>query len=418
MKVVVLGSGVVGVTTAYELSLAGAEVTVVDRQPMPGLETSFANAGEISPGYATPWAGPGVPLKAVRWMLMKHGPLVVRPLAAGPRAIPWLLALLSNCTHARYRQNKLHMLALAEYSRDCLRALRASTGIAYDERCAGTLQVFRTAKQLDGAAEDGRLLDEMGVPYEILDAAGCRAAEPGLGGSAVPLAGGMRLPGDETGDCLKFTQALAGLARARGVAFLQSTSVEGLETEGGRVVAARTDHGPVTGDLFIAAFGSHTPRLVRPLGLRLPVYPVKGYSLTADIVDAPAAPVSTVMDETYKVAITRLGDRVRIGGTAEISGYSTDLRPARLETLRHSVSDMFPGSCDLASARAWTGLRAMTPTGVPAIGRTALSNLYLNTGHGTLGWTMACGSARLLADMVTGRAPAVDASPYDPGRFA
>jgi len=417
MKVVVFGSGVVGVTTAWFLAQAGCEVVVVDRQPGPGLETSFANAGEISPGYAAPWAGPGVPLKAIGWLLQAHAPLAVRPFAAGPAVVPWLLALLANCNHASYRRNKSEMVAIAEYSRDRLRELRAATGIAYDERALGTLQVFRTEKQLAGAGEDARVLDAFGVAYEILDAAGCRAVEPGLAASAAPLAGGMRLSGDETGDCHLFTRRLADLAAAAGVTFRPSTVVRALETEGGRVVAAATDQGRITGDAFVVALASHSPRLVRPLGVRLPVYPVKGYSLTAPILDERVAPVSTVLDETYKVAVTRLGERVRVGGTAELSGYSQDLRPGPIATLRACVSELFPGACDAATATAWTGLRAMTPTGVPAVGPTRIPNLHLNTGHGTLGWTMACGAGRLLADLMTGKPTDIDPAPYDPRRF-
>ncbi|HYE01113.1 MAG TPA: D-amino acid dehydrogenase, partial [Alphaproteobacteria bacterium] len=308
-----------------------------------------------------------------------------------------------NCTQARYDLNKSRMLRLAEYSRDCLRALRAEIGIAYDERAKGTLQLFRTQAQLDGAGADTAVLDRFGVPYEVLDRDSCVAAEPALGRVREKVAGGLRLPGDETGDCFKFTQALAEKAKALGVDFRFGVTVSRLETQGNRVTRAITDQGDFTGDNFVVALASYSPALVKPLGLRVPVYPVKGYSITVPIVDAAAAPESTVMDETFKVAVTRLGDRIRVGGTAELVGFNTKLRAARRGPLDHVVSDLFPGGGDLSRAEFWTGLRPMTPDGTPIIGPTSYSNLHLNTGHGTLGWTMAAGSGRVLADMLSGK---------------
>ena len=403
MKVMVLGAGVVGVTSAYYLARSGHEVTVVDRQPGPGLETSFANAGEVSPGYASPWAGPGIPLKAVKWLLMRDGPLVLRP-QFDPRMWIWILMMLRNCTAARYAVNKARMVRVAEYSRDCLKALRAETGISYDERTRGTLQLFRTQKQVDGAADDIAVLRQYQVPYEILAAAGCVAAEPGLADVKPLIAGGLRLPGDETGDCYLFTQRLAGLAAEAGVQFRYGVTIERVAADAQAVEGVQTSEGVLTADAYVLALGSFSPLLARPLGLSLPVYPVKGYSITVPIVDAAQAPVSTVMDETFKVAITRLGDRIRVGGTAELSGYDTVLRIKRRDTLVRSLTDLFPSAGDLSAATFWMGLRPMTPDGPPVIGRTRLRNLYLNTGHGTLGWTMACGSGRVIADLVTGRA--------------
>ncbi|MFT8675080.1 MAG: D-amino acid dehydrogenase [Acetobacter sp.] len=407
MKILVLGSGVVGVTSAWYLARAGHEVTVVDRQEAAGLETSFANAGQVSPGYSSPWAGPGVPLKSVKWLLMKYRPFVFWPMP-DPHLWRWLVQMLENCTTPAYNRNKGRMVRLAEYSRDVLRDLRAETGITYDDRQQGTLQVFRTARQLDGIASDLAVLRQYDVPYEVMDTAACVRAEPGLCASAHKIVGGLRLPGDETGDAFKFTQNLADMARAAGVTFLYGTSIRRIRAEGGRVSGVETTRGVLTADRYVASMGSYTPELLRPLGMRLPVYPVKGYSLTADITDESRAPVSTIMDETFKIAITRLGDRVRVGGTAELAGFSLRLREPRRATLEHSVTDMFPGSCDASRALFWTGLRPMTPDGTPVIGRTALENLYLNTGHGTLGWTMACGSGRVLADLMSGRRPDID----------
>lgn len=416
MKVLILGSGVIGVTSAYYLARAGHEVTVVDRQPEPALETSFANAGEVSPGYSSPWAGPGVPVKAVKWLLMKHGPLVVRP-KLDPVMWVWLLKMLRNCTSARYAVNKSRMIPIAEYSRDSLRDLRRDIGIQYDERSQGTLQLFRYQQQLDGTGEDIAVLKQYGVPYEVLAREGCIAVEPALAGVKEKFAGGLRLPQDETGDCHMFTQALARHAEALGVRFMFNTGIDRIVTEGRRVSGVATSAGMLQADAYVLALGSWSSRLVAPLGISLPVYPVKGYSITVPIKDATGAPESTVMDESYKVAITRLGNRIRVGGTAEISGFSTKLYDARRATLDHSLSDLFPRGGDLAKATFWSGLRPMTPDGPPVIGPTQYANLHLNTGHGTLGWTMSCGSGRVLADMLSGKKPDVDVSALTVDRY-
>jgi D-amino-acid dehydrogenase len=407
MKVVILGAGVIGVTSAWYLARAGHDVTVIDRQTGPALETSFANAGEVSPGYSAPWAAPGIPLKAMKWMFMRHAPLILN-LRPDPAKLGWLARMLMNCTTEAYMTNKSRMVRIAEYSRDCLMELRAETGISYDERTQGTLQVFRSQKQVDGAAKDIEVLRADGVPFEVLDAAGCVAAEPGLAASAHKIAGGLRLPGDETGDCFKFTNRLAEMAAALGVTFRWGVTVQGIETEGGRVAGIRTDAGRFTADSYVLAMGSFSPFLAKPLGMNLPIYPLKGYSLTIPITDAGKAPVSTVMDETYKIAITRLGDRIRVGGLAEVNGFDMSLNPRRRATLEHSVADLFGGAGALEQATFWTGLRPMTPDGTPIVGRSTLPNLFLNTGHGTLGWTMSAGSGRLLADLMSGRAPEIE----------
>ncbi|MDA9407086.1 D-amino acid dehydrogenase [Bradyrhizobium sp. CCBAU 45384] len=416
MKVLILGSGVIGVTSAYYLARAGHEVTVVDRQPEPALETSFANAGEVSPGYSSPWAGPGVPVKAVKWLLMKHGPLVIRP-KLDPVMWVWLLKMLRNCTSARYAVNKSRMIPIAEYSRDCLRDLRRDIGIQYDERSKGTLQLFRYQAQLDGTGEDVAVLKQYGVPYETLSREGCIAVEPALAGVKEKFVGGLRLPQDETGDCHMFTQALAKQAEALGVRFLFNTGIDRIVTDGARVSGVATSAGMLQADAYVLALGSYSSRMAAPLGISLPVYPVKGYSITVPIKDASGAPESTVMDESYKVAITRLGNRIRVGGTAEISGFSTKLYGARRATLDHSLSDLFPRGGDLSRATFWSGLRPMTPDGPPVIGPTKYANLHLNTGHGTLGWTMSCGSGRALADMLSGKKPDVDVSALTVDRY-
>jgi D-amino-acid dehydrogenase len=403
--VLVLGAGVIGTTTAYYLARAGHEVTVVDRQAGPALETSYANAGQVSPGYAAPWAAPGVPLKAVRWMFQKHAPLAIG-LDGSVAQLRWMWQMLRNCSAGRYAVNKERMVRLAEYSRDCLAQLRAETGLHYEGREGGTLQVFRTQAQLDGVARDVAVLQSAGVPFEVLDAASLRRAEPAI--AAERLVGGLRLPNDETGDCHLFTTRVGHLAQSLGVRFRFGAEVDRIETAAGRVVGVASGRQLLKADAYVMAMGSYsTPQLA---GLHdIPVYPVKGYSITVPIADADRAPVSTVLDETYKVAITRFDRRIRVGGMAELRGFDLRLNPRRRETLERCLGDLFPGGGYAGQGAFWTGLRPMTPDGTPLEGRTTLPNLYLNTGHGTLGWTMACGSARVLSDLMTGRAPEIRA---------
>ncbi len=406
MRVLVLGAGVIGVTTAYYLAKRGFEVTVIDRQSGPGRETSFANAGEVSPGYASPWAGPGVPVKAVRWMLDQYGPLVVRP-QADPLMWRWIIQMLRNCTSARYAINKARMVGVAEYSRDSLRALRADIGITYDERSLGTLQLFRKQSQLDAIGGDLNVLRQYNVPFEVLDRDGCVRAEPGLAAVRGYFVGGLRLPDDETGDCQMFTERLERVATALGVRFVYDTAIKAINIAGGCVAQVTTDKGVFSADKYVMALGSFSPLLLRPLGINIPVYPVKGYSITVPIIDEAASPQSTVMDETYKVAITRLGDRIRVGGTAEVGSYNVNLLPERRAPLDRSLSDLFPKGGDMSRSTFWSGLRPMTPDGPPIIGPACFNNLFLNTGHGTLGWTMACGAARVVSDQIAGVTPEI-----------
>jgi len=407
LKVIVLGSGVIGVTSAWYLAQTGHEVTVIDRQAAAGMETSFANAGQVSPGMSAPWAGPDTPKKAIIWLMMRHRPLVFWPIP-DPALLAWVTRFLGNCNAAAYARNKSRMVRLAEYSRDRLRDLRTLTGITYDDRQRGLLQLFRNQAQADHVADDTAVLDRLGVPYTILDKAGVVAQEPALAHVPEKFVGGLRLPGDETGDAHLFTQRLADLAAQAGVTFLYETAIERLTTEAGAITGVVTSTGTHTADSYVVAMGSYSPLLLKAAGIDLPVYPVKGYSITMPLAEEAKAPVSTVMDETFKVAITRLGDRIRVGGTAELAGYSKTLRTPRRRTLEHSVTDLFPGAGDIAQAKFWTGLRPMTPDGPPVIGPTKYKNLWLNTGHGTLGWTMSCGSGALLADLMSGRRPNIE----------
>ena len=398
MRVIVLGSGVIGVASAYYLAQQGAQVTVLDRQAGPAEETSFGNAGQISPGYSTPWAAPGIPFKAVKWMFQHHAPLAIN-VDGSMWQLQWMAQMLKNCNAQSYAINKERMTRVAEYSRDCLRELRKDTGIEYENRSKGTLQVFRNEAQLEMVQRDIAVLKECGVPHELLLKDDLAKVEPALAYAKDKLVGGLHLPNDETGDCYLFTNALANLAKDLGVEFKFNQNVEKLIVEGDEIKGVLVNGEVLTVDRYVLAFGSYSRDFLKPLELNLPVYPVKGYSLTIPIVDTNFAPQSTVLDETYKIAITRFDQRIRVGGMAELSGFNHGLNEDRRGTLEMVTQDLFPGG-DLAQASFWTGLRPMTPDSTPIIGATKFKNLFLNTGHGTLGWTMACGSGKLISDLV------------------
>lgn len=398
MRVIVLGSGVIGVASAYYLARQGAEVTVLDRQSGPAEETSFGNAGQISPGYSTPWAAPGIPFKAVKWMFQHHAPLAIN-LDGSMWQLQWMAQMLKNCNPQSYAVNKERMMRVAEYSRDCLRELRKDTGIHYENRAKGTLQLFRKEAQMEAVQRDISVLEECGVSYELLNGNELGRVEPALANAQDKLVGGLHLPNDETGDCYLFTNALAQIAKELGVNFQFNQNVEKLIVEGDQIKGVLVNGKVLTADRYVLAFGSYSRDFLKPLDLQLPVYPVKGYSLTIPIVDPAFAPQSTVLDETYKIAITRFDQRIRVGGMAELSGFNLGLNEDRRATLQMVTQDLFPGG-DMAQASFWTGLRPMTPDSTPIIGATRFKNLFLNTGHGTLGWTMACGSGKLISDIV------------------
>lgn len=422
MKVLILGAGVVGVTSAYYLAKQGFEVTVIDRQPAVGLETSFANAGQISPGYSAPWAAPGVPMKALKWLFQRHAPLAIKP-DMSMWQLQWTFKLLQNCTSKCYDINKERMVRLAEYSRDCLGELRAETGIAYEARTQGTLQVFRTQKQLDAEAKDIAVLSRIGVAFEHLDPDGCARIEPALAAVKDQLLGGLRLPHDETGDCQLFTSNLAEIAKALGVQFMYNVRINSLITESGKLSGVEIDMAgdiqTLKSDHYVVALGSYSYELMLGLGLQIPVYPVKGYSLTVPVTNSAMAPVSTVMDETYKVAITRFDNRIRVGGMAELAGFDLSLNPRRRETLEMVLGSLFPHGGDVSKSLFWTGLRPMTPDGTPIIGKASsrYDNVWLNTGHGTLGWTMACGSGQLLADLLAKKRTGIQSEDFALTRY-
>ncbi|EWM35188.1 D-amino acid dehydrogenase, partial [Vibrio parahaemolyticus] len=398
MEVIVLGSGVIGLTSAWYLSQAGYQVTVIDRQPSSAMETSFANAGQISYGYSSPWAAPGIPLKAIKWLMEEHAPLKIKP-SLSTDMISWASKMVANCTLPRYQINKARMLSIANHSRACLEQLRNEHAIEYQGRQFGTLQVFRTTQQLTAIEKDLKLLEQSGTRFELMDVEQCLRQEPGLALVKDKIVGGLYLPDDETGDCFQFCQQLTELAKAHGVTFKFNTEVSNWVTVGKKIIGVQTNHGLFKADQFVVASGSFSTALLKQLDIDIPVYPVKGYSLTLPIENEEYAPRSTVMDETYKVAMTRFDDRIRVAGTAELAGFDPSLPQKRKNTIEMVVRDLFPRGGDFSQAEFWTGFRPMTPDGTPIIGATPYDNLFTNTGHGTLGWTMACGSGHLLANI-------------------
>lgn len=409
MKVLVLGSGITGVTSAWYLAEQGHEVVVIDRQPDAAEETSFGNAGQLSFGMSSPWAAPGIPLKAIKWMFQSHAPFKVRP-SLNPAQWQFMLSMLANCNEKSYNINKSRMVRVSEYSRHCINALQDQLALPFEQRKQGLLQVFRTQKQIDDAAKDIKVLKAFDVPHAMLNVADCIAREPALARVKDKLVGGLHFPEDQTGDCNIFTKSLRQKCEEKGVVFKFNTDIKALLNEGDTITGVDTSNGIETGDQVLVCMGSYSPFLLNPLGMRLPVYPIKGYSLTIDVKEDADAPQSTVMDETYKVAITRFDKRIRAAGTAELADFNDDMPKARLATIADSVTSLFPEGGDMSSVEYWTGFRPATPDGTPIIGATPYKNLWLNTGHGTLGWTMGAGSGKLIADLISGNEPEIDNS--------
>jgi len=412
MKIVVLGAGVIGVTSAWYLAKDGHDVTVLDRQPTAGLETSFANGGQISVSHAEPWANPAAPGKIYKWLGREDAPLMFR-LRADPRQWSWGLRFLIECLPERTRRNTLTILRLGLYSRDMLKSLRRETGVLYDHLEKGILQLHTDEREFEAAHTRVELLRSHGCEMHVKTVPECMELEPVLRSSRIGLIGGTYAPDDESGDAHQFTGSLAELCLARGVQFGYEHSIEALSMEGDTVAGAivRDPEGRrevVKADAYVVALGSYSPFLLSPAGISVPVYPVKGYSVTVPLTHPDAAPTMCLSDENAKVAISRLGNRLRAAGTAELTGYDTSLNDARCDAILSRVEQLFPGAGDYAAALRWAGLRPATPSNVPLIGRTRYRNLYLNTGHGTLGWTLACGSSRALADVIGGRVPEVE----------
>ncbi len=412
MKILVLGAGVIGVTSAWYLAKAGHEVVVIDRQPAAGMETSFANGGQISVSHAEPWANPGAPLKILKWLGREDAPLLFR-LRTDLRQWSWGLRFLFECLPGRTRSNTLTILRLALYSRAMLQQLRRDTGIAYDHLEKGILHLHTDEAEFAHAHARVALMRDYGCTIDLKSAHECFAIEPALRATRIRIVGATYSPGDESGDAYQFTQNLAALCLGEGVEFRYETAAEAVAIAGDAVTGAvlRNALGSrevVNADACVVALGSYSPFLLSSVGVRVPVYPVKGYSVTAPLARADAAPTVCMTDENAKIAVTRLGERLRSAGTAELTGYDTSLNEARCRAIIERVEELFPGAGDFASASRWAGLRPATPSNVPLIGRTRYRNLFLNTGHGTLGWTLACGSGKALADLIGGRAPGVE----------
>ncbi|MFZ1908933.1 MAG: D-amino acid dehydrogenase [Burkholderiales bacterium] len=411
MKVVVLGAGVVGVATAWYLAEAGHEVTVIERQPEAGRETSFANGGQISAGHAVPWARPDVLPKIVKWLGREDAPMLFRPRASLAQW-EWGLRFLFECLPGRHERNTRELAGLALYSRDCLGVLQERTGIEFHSSRQGILHFCTDEQEFAAISREAVAMRPLGIERNVKSSAECIALEPALRNSTVDIVGGVHTPQDESGDAFEFTLGLARLAQARGVIFRYGTTVAAIESGADRVTGA-TLRGPgsgrIEGDAYIVALGSFSPLLCAPLGVRLPVYPLKGYSITIPLTpeQAAIAPNVSLTDEACKIVISRLGNRLRSAGTAELGGYDTEVNPVRCEAILKRVRQLFPLLAPFGEVTPWAGLRPATPNNLPLIGGTRLRNLYLNTGHGTLGWTLACGSGRALADLVSGRRPVV-----------
>jgi len=417
MRVLVLGAGIAGITTAWYLHRDGHEVTVVDRADAAARETSFANGGQLSWAAGNPWAAPGVIRQALHWLARAHAPLVLRP-RLDPDLWPWLFQFLRQSSAAGYRRNKETLLRLAQLARREFLDMRAAEQITHHQTHHGVLLLFRDAAGLAKALRDAPLWSAHGVTHRLLDQDACLRHEPALQFSTAPLHGGLLFPEDEAGDCHGFAAAVQQRLAARGVRFHFGTRITALEHAGDRLTTVRTDQGAFNAEAYVLACGSYSPLLLRPLGIRLPVYPLKGYSLTLPITRDDAAPRGTITDEYYKVVVTRLGPQLRVAGTAELAGYDLSLPPQRLATLRHVLRALFPHAGDPEQAESWTGLRPMTPDNPPVLGPTPLRNLFLNTGHGTLGWTLSCGTARLVAEQIVGKTPAIDLTGLTLARFS
>lgn len=413
MHVVILGAGVVGVTTAYQLVRDGHEVTVIDRQPIAANETSYGNAGMIAPGHSYTWASPKAPGILFRSLFQRDQALRLT-LRADPRMWSWCLRFLLNCTAERAKVNTLHKLKLCQYSQAILHETLADTDIDYDRNTRGILYLYRDQASFDAGVEHMKILQDGGQEFRVLDFAGLIQVDPALKAARGKIHGGLHGPGDETGDCHKFTTALAETCRQRGARFRYDTDITGFETDGDRVCAVATDKGKVSGDRFVLSLGSYAPFLARKLGIDLPIYPVKGYAVTMPIKDPEAAPRVAGIDENFLVAYTPMGDRIRMTATAEFTGYDTSHTPADFRTAMEVAENLFPGAGDYGRASYWAGLRPMTPEGTPRIGPSRYPNLYLNAGQGHMGWTMSHGSARLVADMIAGRKPAIDTAGFSP----
>lgn len=417
MRVLILGSGIIGTTSAYYLAKQGHDVTVIDRQNSVALETSHANAGQLSYSFSSPWAAPGLPLSLIKWMFSKHPPLIVNP-NLNSETVKFLYQMLKNCNSKSYEINKSRMVRVSNFSKKCLLELEKDEDIFYEQRKQGSLLLFKSAKQIENIKKDLSLLEKLNIQYELLDLNGCIQAEPGLHHVKSEFTSGLRFANDCTGNCYLFTNQLYKKCLEMGVKFEFNTQIEDIQIEKERISSIKTNRGEFDSDSYVVALGSYSSKILSKIGINIPVYPVKGYSITLPVLNNEDAPQSTIIDDTFKIGITRLGNNIRVAGTAHITGYNLELREKSLSLLKYGLNRLFPYAteeCD--DMKFWAGLRPNTPDGPPIIGSTPYSNLYLNTGHGTLGWTMSLGSGKLLADIISGIEPEISAEGIDMSRF-
>ena len=417
MRVLILGSGIIGTTSAYYLAKQGHDVTVIDRQNSVALETSHANAGQLSYSFSSPWAAPGLPLSLIKWMFSKHPPLIVNP-NLNSETVKFLYQMLKNCNSKSYEINKSRMVRMSNFSKKCLLELEKDEDIFYEQRKQGSLLLFKSAKQIENIKKDLSLLEKLNIQYELLDLNGCIQAEPGLHHVKSEFTSGLRFANDCTGNCYLFTNQLYKKCLEMGVKFEFNTQIEDIQIEKERISSIKTNRGEFDSDSYVVALGSYSSKILTKVGINIPVHPVKGYSITLPVLNNEDAPQSTIIDDTFKIGITRLGNNIRVAGTAHLTGYNLELREKSLSLLKHGLNRLFPyatGECD--DMKFWAGLRPNTPDGPPIIGSTPYSNLYLNTGHGTLGWTMSLGSGKLLADIISGIEPEISLEGIDMSRF-
>ena len=414
MKTIVLGAGVVGTATAYFLAKDGHEVEVVERQQGAALETSFGNGGVLHASEVEPWAQPGMPMKILKWLGQEDAPLLVR-YGAIPNVWRWGLKFIANCTPERLRQNSLANLRIALHSIAITRQVRAEVGIDYDLRTNGLLKVYTDQASLEGGVRSAKRFSQLGLAFKALNPRECVTLEPSLLPTLASLAGGIYFPTDETGDCHKFTTGLAKAAAALGVKFHYGTSIIRLEASGGRIVKVHTSSGEMRADGFVAALGSYTPRVLRGVGVKVPIYPVKGVTITVPGAPWADRPKMPIVDEGRIFGLVPLGDRLRVSGSAEVADFDTTPSRQRCQAIVNNVIGVFPdfAKCyDPATAEFWAGVRPVTPSGTPILSRSRLPNLFIAAGHGHLGWTMGCGSGHVMADLVSGRTPAIDMSGF------
>ena len=418
MKVVVLGAGIIGTTSAYFLAKQGHEVTVIDRQDSVSMETSHANAGCLSYGFTSPWASPGLPFSVLKWVLTGRSPLIINP-NMSIETIKFLYRMYKNCNSRSYEINKSRMLRVANYSQKALLEIETDFDLYYEQKKQGSLQLFWDSKEIEKTQKDIAILDKFNINSQLLTAEECVKIEPGLQYVKNKLAGGIQFMDDFTGNCYLFSTEVYKKCVEMGVNFEFNTEIKSLQISNDKIASVSTDSGEIKADCYSVSLGSYSTKILSKIGIEIPIYPVKGYSITLPVLSNEDAPQSTIMDEKNKIAITRLGDRIRVAGMAHLTDFDKNLRTKSLDSLMSGLDLLFPKSYESSKeTNFWTGFRPSTPDGTPIIGPTPFNNLFLNTGHGTLGWTMSAGSGKLLANLVSGIDPEISTEGIDMSRYS